>query len=177
MLPADLGLTATLVGLVGIAALLDLKSRRIPNWLVFSGLGSAIVLRTMAGNGALLQGAVGAAIGLGVGYSLFALGVFGGGDGKLLMAVGACFGGPDPMLGALLAVALAGGVLGLAWAVREGVLLPILLNTGQTMKYLLTFGRAGSLRTAHSPGAMSVPYGVAIAAGSLIWWFWGVPIL
>jgi len=173
----DDALTAALVLLVVVAALSDLKTRRIPNWLVFSGMGAALLLRGVLGSGSLGAGLIGAAIGLAVGYGLFALGVFGGGDGKLLMAVGACFGGPDPMLGALLAIALAGGVLGILWAVREEVLLPMLLNTGRTLKYLLTLGRAGSLRTMSSPGAISVPYGVAIAAGSLIWWFWGVPVL
>ena len=177
MSPNELGLTVGLVGLVSFAALLDLKTRRIPNWLVLAGLAVALLLRGMLGMDALMTGFIGAGIGLGVGYTLFALGVLGGGDGKLLMAVGACFGGPGPIVGALLAIALAGGVLGLLWAARSGVLLPILLNTGQTMKYLLTFGRAGSLRTMDSPGTLSVPYGVAIAAGSLIWWFWGVPVL
>jgi len=177
MLSSDLGLTVVAVGLVTLAAALDLRDRKIPNWLIFAGTGAALLLRGLLGLELLRAGLVGTGIGLAVGYGLFALGVFGGGDGKLLMAVGACFGGPDRILGALLAIALAGGVLGILWAVREKVLLPLLLNTGRTMTYLLTLGRAGSLRTMTSPGAISVPYGVAIAAGSLIWWFWGVPVL
>ncbi len=127
--------------------MLDYRTRRIPNWLVLTGLAIALLLRAFQGADAITAGLIGAGIGLGVGYTLFALGVFGGGDGKLLMAVGAYFGGPDAILGALLAIALAGGVLGIIWSVREGVILPVLLNTGQTLKYLLTFGRAGSLRT------------------------------
>jgi prepilin peptidase CpaA len=173
----DLALTTALVGLVLAAAVLDYRTRRIPNALVLAGLCVALVLRALQGGDAITAGLIGAAIGLGIGYGLFTLGVFGGGDGKLLMAVGACFGGPDRMLGALLAIAVAGGGLGILWAVRQGVVLPVLLNTGRTLKYLLTFGRAGTLRTERSPGAISVPYGIAIAAGSLIWWFWGVPVL
>jgi prepilin peptidase CpaA len=177
MPPLDLALTIALLSLVLTAAVMDYRTRRIPNRLVFSGLGVALLLRTLQGADAIPAGLLGAAIGLGVGYGLFALGVFGGGDGKLLMAVGAFFGGPDRMLGALLAIAVAGGGLGILWAVRQGVVLPVLVNTGRTLKYLLTFGRAGSLSTERSPGAISVPYGLAIAAGSLIWWFWGVPVL
>jgi len=176
MPPLDLALTAALVALVLAAAVLDLRTRRIPNRLVFAGLGAALALRGLVGVEAITAGLLGAAIGLAFGYGLFALGVFGGGDGKLLMAVGAFFGGPDRILGALLAIAVAGGGLGILWAVRQGVVLPVLLSTGRTVKYLLTFGRAGSLRTERSPGAISVPYGLAIAAGSLIWWFWGVPV-
>lgn len=177
MPPLDLALTIALLGLVLVAAVIDFRTRRIPNRLVFAGLGVALLLRALQGADAITAGLIGAAIGLGVGYGLFALGVFGGGDGKLLMTVGAFFGGPDRMLGALLAIAVAGGGLGIVWAVRQGVVLPVLVNTGRTLKYLLTFGRAGSLRTERSPGAISVPYGLAIAAGSLIWWFWGVPVL
>lgn len=173
----DFVLTVVLVGLVLAAAVLDVKTRRIPNWLVAAGLGAALFLRALQGADAIRAGLVGAAIGLGVGYGLFAFRVLGGGDGKLLMAVGACFGGPDRMLGALLAIAVAGGGLGILWAVQQGALLPVLATTGRTLTYLLTFGRAGSLRIERSPGAMSVPYGLAIAAGSIIWWFWGVPVL
>jgi prepilin peptidase CpaA len=173
----DIATLASFVGLLVTAAALDYRTRRIPNWLVLAGLAIALLLRALQGADAITAGLIGAAIGLGVGYTLFALGVFGGGDGKLLMAVGAYFGGPGAILGAFLAIALAGGALGIIWSVRAGVILPVLLNTGQTLKYLVTFGRAGSLRTGHSAIAMSVPYGLAIAAGSLIWWFWGVPIL
>ena len=173
----DFALTVVLVGLVLAAAVLDIKTRRIPNWLVVAGLGAALFLRAFLGTEAISAGLIGAAIGLGVGYGLFVFRVLGGGDGKLLMAVGACFGGPDRMFGALLAIALAGGGLGILWAVRQGALLPVIITTGRTLTYLLTFGRAGSLRTERSPGAMSVPYGLAIATGSIIWWFWGVPVL
>jgi hypothetical protein len=29
----------------------------------------------------------------------------------------------------------------------------------------------------NSPGAVAVPYGVAIALGAIVWWFWGGQIL
>lgn len=177
MLHRDFALTGSFIVLLVAAAALDVRTRRIPNWLVICGLAVGLLLRALVGVDAVTAGLVGAVLGLGVGYALFALGVFGGGDGKLLMVVGAYFGGPDAVLGALLAIAVAGGALGIAWSVRHGVLRPVLRNAGLALKYLVTFGRIGALPTGHPPAAMSVPYGLAIAAGSLLWWFWGVPVL
>ena len=57
---------------------------------------------------------------------------------------------------------------------RRGVLLPVLYNCGQIMKHWATFGRRGANRSLASVGALTIPYGVAIAAGALLWWFAGV---
>jgi hypothetical protein len=45
------------------------------------------------------------------------------------------------------------------------------------LKYGLTLGRRGYSRSLQSPGAVTIPYGVPIAIGALVWWFVGVPIL
>ena len=58
-------------------------------------------------------------------------------------------------------------------AVRRGVILPAVFNAGRMMRYWLTTGRSGEQRTLTSPGAVAVPYGVAIALGAIVWWFWG----
>jgi len=39
------------------------------------------------------------------------------------------------------------------------------------VKYLAWFGRFGYRPTLESQGAMTVPYGLAIGVGSLVWWF------
>jgi prepilin peptidase CpaA len=119
-------------------------------------------------------------IGLAVGFALFALGVFGGGDGKFLMAVGA-FLGHRQLLGAMIVIALVGGVLALFEAVRRGVLGAALKRTGWTLLHLGTLGRLGWRPRAAPAGgasaeAFSVPYGVAIAAGAVITWFFGVSL-
>jgi prepilin peptidase CpaA len=68
------------------AALTDVTSFRIPNWLLFF-----------------------------VGYALFALGLFGGGDSKLMAAAGLWF-GTSQTLPFLLMTAVAGGFLAIAIA-------------------------------------------------------------
>jgi prepilin peptidase CpaA len=169
--PALLKSLALVVVLV-VAAISDVRTRRIPNSLVLGGLAVALLARVPDGLSGTALGAAGAGVGLVIGLALFALGALGGGDGKLLMVVGAFF-GPVQFLGALLAIAIAGGVLAVAMAIAGGTILPAMLSTGRLLRYLLTFGRGGELRTLESSGAQRIPYGVAIAAGSLAWWFWG----
>jgi prepilin peptidase CpaA len=160
----------TLVVFVGYlfwAAVSDMRTRRIPNALTASGLLLALTLKLPVGSGALMEGLLGAALAFAVMLPLFAVRGVGGGDVKLLIMVGA-FLGPNGFLVALAATALAGGVLSLAVVMRRGVLLPVLYNTGGLAKWVFTAGRGGERATLASTGAVSVPYGVAIAAGSLV---------
>ncbi|MEQ8369643.1 MAG: prepilin peptidase, partial [Alphaproteobacteria bacterium] len=92
---------------------------------------------------------------LALGMGLFALGLFGGGDAKLLAAL-ALWAGPSQILPTLFVIALAGGVLSvLAW-----------LPQIERLKF-------APVRMRPSPGTRfksrrEVPYGLAIAAGGLV---------
>jgi prepilin peptidase CpaA len=172
-----LATTVVLVLAMGAAAAFDLRTRRIPNWLTLGGLAAALVLRFATGVHPLLDGLAGAGLGFGLGVVLMVLGALGGGDGKLLVTVGAFF-GLRPFVGALLLIGVLGGLLGIVEAVRQGVILPAVYNAGGMLKRWATLGRRGdAAQTLDSPGAVKVPYGVAIALGAVVWWFWGVPIL
>jgi len=98
----------------------------------------------------------------------------GGGDAKLLMAVGA-FMGPADVLRASLVIAVVGGVVALVEAARRRVLVPTLASCGLLIVSWVTLGRRGGGRRLLIGGGerLAVPYGVAIAAGSLLWWFGG----
>jgi prepilin peptidase CpaA len=123
----------------------------------------------------LATGLLGICLALTVLLPLFAMGGVGGGDVKMLAAVGA-FLGPQQLLVALLATALAGGAMAVVYASMRGVILPALLNTRGLLTYVLTGGRSGERTTLQTEGAVSVPYGVAIAAGTLfaLWYGAGV---
>ena len=168
--------TLAFVASMGTAGFLDFRDRRIPNWLTVGSLLLALVLRLAAGFPSFLDGSGGAGLGLVLGVLLFAIGALGGGDGKLLIAVGAFF-GIDGFVGATLAIGILGGLLGVVVAVRRGVILPAMLEAGGMLKRWVRFRRTADPKTVKSPGAVTVPYGVAIAAGALVWWFWGVPVL
>lgn len=159
------------VAVMLLAAVVDVRSRRIPNLLTLTGFGLAMVLRAALGAGWLVDGILGAALALGIMLPLFAMRGVGGGDAKLLVVVGA-FLGAKGFLVALAATAVAGGVMSLFVVARRGVLLPVFLNTGGLVKWVFTAGRHGERTTLASPGAVAVPYGVAITIGSLFALYW-----
>lgn len=159
--------TGVLLTLVVLAAARDVRTGRIPNQLIVAGVAAALVLRAAAGWGALLDGLLGLGLGLVVFFPLFALRAMGGGDVKLV-AMACAFLGPERGLVALLATAVAGGVMALAAAWRQRVLLPVLFGSGEVIRHWATLGRSGNPTNLASPGATSIPYGVAIAVGAAV---------
>ena len=124
----------------------------------------------MEAPGAGIDGVTGAILAFVLCLPFWVLGVLGGGDAKLLMALGG-FTGPRDLLPGLLVIASLGGILGAADAMRKGILLPVLYNCGDIIKHWASLGRRGHNRSLATTGALAIPYGVAIALGSLVWWF------
>lgn len=155
--------------LVVIAALYDVTSYTIPNWisglLILGFFPAAFAL-------GLPLGAIGFHFGLGVafllvGMAMFALGWIGGGDAKLFAAAGLWLGWPAAAT-YLVIIGVAGG----------GLAMLLLTLRSSWIRPFVTLGPGwfGRLTT---PGE-SVPYGVAIAAGALaafagssLWRAWG----
>ena len=151
-----------LVALLGIAALSDLWHRRIPNeipasvallWLIALALG-------VAGSPLL-----GLATGLGLlaaGILVWRLGWLGGGDVKLIAALG-LWAGPGHLPVLLLGIAFAGGVLALAacFVARLAAWPPTTYAIAAAGRFLPAL--SPSLATAwHRHG---LPYGIAVACG------------
>ena len=166
-------LSVVLTGVLLGAAWFDYRSRRIPNALTMSGLAAALVLRALIGAPELIEGLIGALLAFVLMLPFLMLGVMGGGDGKLLMMIGG-FMGPRNFLWAAVLIAIIGGMMAVVDAGRKGALLPVLYNSGQIMKHWVTLGRRGANRSFTTVGALTIPYGIAIAAGALLWWFAGV---
>jgi Flp pilus assembly protein protease CpaA len=99
------------LGLLAVAAALDVRQREIPDGISIALLVWAVAATALgwSGHGWLVM-AFGLVIGLGIGALLFSLGGFGGGDVKVLAGLGATLGARD-LFAALFYVALAGGVL------------------------------------------------------------------
>ena len=162
-------ITVAFFSLLGLAAWRDVRTRRIPNVLTVSGVMIALALRSFVGSAAVIDGLQGIGVALLLVIPLMALGGFGGGDAKLLLAVGA-FMGPQSFLIALSLTALIGCVMALWEAWRSGRLYELTANTASLGLHLVTFGRRGRRRTLATEQATALPYGVAIAMGSALGW-------
>lgn len=157
---------------VTLAALWDLRTRRIPNWLVFPFLlGGLIVSTIIDGWSGLSQSALGLLLGaflLGIFYLLGGMGM---GDVKLCAALGAWV-GPYQLVFALVFMGLAGGLMAFAWAIRGGFLKESLTGTADLIFGFRKRGlrQHGTLVLAN-PAARKMPYAPAIAIGAVLSFF------
>lgn len=169
-------LSAILLVVLALSVWFDVSEQRIPNWITAGGLVVALVLRALVGPEALGVGVMGGAVGFSLGILLFAAGAMGAGDGKLLATVGA-FMGLDTFLRCLPLVGAFGGLLALVSTAKNGTLIPTLLRFRELVVYCITLGRIGERRTLGMPGSVTVPYGVAVAAGAVAAWLgWGLTL-
>lgn len=158
------------------AAWFDVRERRIPNALTVPAFGIALVFALLGGLPELGASLAGAGLCLLLSLPFFLVRGLGGGDVKLLVAFGA-FLGPARLGTALLVMALVGGVLGLVAMIRRGAVTRTFVNLYLMLMtaFRSALGRAkgdpGFWMTLDSPGAITVPYGVAISAGAVYAWF------
>lgn len=142
---------ASLLVFVATAALLDLRTRRIPNWLNAAALLVAIAVNVAAaGERGLLASGTGLLTGALIFLPFYVAGGFGAGDVKAMGTVGA-FVGP----GAALAAA--------AWILVIGGLCAAVVVAARRWKDSSSdVGRSASTRREQ------FPYGVAIALGTAL---------
>ncbi|MCF8467006.1 MAG: prepilin peptidase [Sneathiella sp.] len=155
-------------GLVLIAAVWDMFSRRIPNMLplviavlylvqaAYMGQWVDLPWHLLCGAGVLVVGIV-----------IFSFGWLGGGDVKLLAAL-ALWAGPEYLVLLLLMTCLAGGLLAIIFV------LPIVLCKNPTISHTLDWfflnilKRPAPLLQTQETLGLQLPYGVAIAAAGFV---------
>lgn len=158
--------------ILGVAAYIDWKEHRVPNWLTFSALGCALGYHAV---GAGLSGLGAALLGAGVGLATlvipYLLRGMGAGDVKLMMAVGAWV-GAAATLHAFLWIVIFGGLMGLY----------LMLASGQFRARAATAATAGRnvflMRPLdegadNAPTKILLPYGVPIAFGFWAYFLFG----
>lgn len=153
---------------LAVATFTDLRSRRIPNWLVLPFFACGIAVSGwLHGWHGLGQSLEGAGLGLLVYGFLFWLGGMGAGDVKLCAAIGAWI-GPQQLLIALVMTGLAGGAMALGWAAWGGFLKELFQHTGDlAFAWKKEHGEA----LLSNPRRRKMPYAPAIAIGTLISFF------
>lgn len=156
------------LGIASVGAVQDFRNRRIRNWLTYSSLVAALAVRwAMSGWPGLRGGLGGVLVGGGIFLLLFLVGGMGGGDVKLMAAVGA-WAGTALTVTILIATAIAGGILAVLYMVLHRRVRATLLNTLELIRHHLTSGlQPHPVLNVREPGTMRVPYGVAIAMGTL----------
>ena len=153
------------LALVVIAAVFDLKSRRIPNYLTYPAVLLAFGYWIVKGDGrALLYAALGLLIGFGLLLLLYLLGGMGAGDVKLMGALGALVGWQH-IWNVVLYSLVAGGLVATIYLLLRGELGGGLRNTWRLVRRAKLPG-AGGADPAEWKSFGKIPYGVAIAMGT-----------
>jgi prepilin peptidase CpaA len=151
------------------ASTTDLRSRRIPNWLVMvlgllGVLYSVLEVGFPVGFGRALLSCV---LGFSLWIPFYVLRMLGAGDVKLFAAA-SCWLAPSQVFTAALVSALAGGLLsvaGLVLAHGLGLTAFRIAHVAREPKLLAT-------RLAVPPGRRTLPYGIAMMVGlALVAWF------
>jgi prepilin peptidase CpaA len=137
---------------VSVGALIDLKSRRIPNWLTLAALlGGLLVWVVREGAAGVPVALGGALLGLGLLLPFYVIRAVGAGDVKLLAGVGALL-GPQALITVAIYGGLVGGAISAVVLARRGQL-------GRSLREIVSdptrIGRCGA----------KAPYGIAIASG------------
>jgi prepilin peptidase CpaA len=157
---------------LAIATFTDLRSRRIPNWLVFPFMGAGIGVQAwFHGWHGVAQSLEGFALGAVLFGVLAAMGGMGMGDVKLFAGIGAWI-GPGQLMLALVITGVAGGLMALGWALVGGFVGELLKGSGDLM---LGWRKRGTITPPElkltNPLARKMPYAPAIAIGTLISFF------
>jgi prepilin peptidase CpaA len=150
------------------AAVIDVQQRRIPNWLTYSAIGMGVLLRAFYfGWQGLFTALCGCLLAGGIVFIFYVVRAMGAGDLKLLAAIGTIV-GPRQALIVLMGTALAGGVMALIYAAYRGQLWVTLANVGAVMKFHAVSGlKPHPEANLDNPEALRMPYGLAIAVGTL----------
>lgn len=166
---------------LAVATFTDLRSRRIPNWLVLPYLLAGVVIspwrhdwggsnRTFGWHG-LGQSCAGLGLGLLIYGFLFWLGGMGSGDMKLCAAIGAWI-GLEQTFWAVFYTALAGGIMAICWIAYHKIFRKLLRYASDLV--------SGGKRSKVGGDAESslddlmkrkMPYAPAIAVGTLVSFF------
>ena len=164
-----LGAGLAFTAMLATACVTDVRSRRIPNWLVvvLALSGSVFSAMIVPGWGGVTRSVLVLLLGFGIWVGFFVLGALGAGDVKLFAAAGAWLGPSDTWRAALLAAVVGGAlaVVMLVWQRR-------LRASFRKIALAASVRSITPLGTADSEGDTDrrrhLPYGVALAVGALL---------
>ena len=157
-----------LTTLLVVASVMDVRFRRIPNWLTYPAVLIGIGFHTLSlGIDGFLFGAAGMLLGFGILIIFYLVGGMGAGDVKLMAAVGS-FLGPKGVFIAFVFTALVGGIYALVLLVRSGRTSVRLARPDTPLIFYLSSLTSGETLQENGKPEPKLCYGVAIAIGTIL---------
>ena len=162
-------ITAIVIAVATLACVTDLWSRRIPNVLTFGAAATAWTYHLLtAGWYGFVLSLAGCLVGALVFIVPFALRGLGGGDVKLMAALGAWL-GPVAVIWLAVYAAIAGGIMALALALAHGYLQTALRNVWLLLCHWRVAGLAALPElTLERSGAPKLAYAIPIFCGTVV---------
>ena len=161
---ADPLLFAAVISGVLVGAAIDLRTRRVPNWLTGGMAAIGLAFGALQVGGVTLTGALtGGAVGLVLMLPLHVFARTGAGDVKLLAAAGTLL-GPRLVGLAFVYTVLVGGVLAVLVAIARGRLGRSLASAAQVIRG----GGANVVEVGSASADNTFAYAPAIAVGALL---------
>ena len=152
-----------------IAGWTDWHTRRIPNRLTVPALFFGIAVNTLAlGWAGAKMSLLGAGLGLGLLLPFVLLRSLGGGDWKLIGALGA-FLGPPRLINVLLITVLTAGLMALVVIVWKRRIGKTLRNLVHMLASLFTLHLPGPELSLDNPDSLKIPFGVAVAVAVVLY--------
>ena len=169
---AQKAVVPSVIVVIAIATYTDWRWRLIKNMLTVPAVVLGLLLHFL---GSGWSGLTFALLGLAVGFGLmmipFVFGQMGGGDVKLMAALGSLLGAYATM-NVFLYTTLAGGLLAIVFAVFRKEGFKSLRRTWQLAKGLLVFQTVPEMKP-EGEQSSTIPYGLAIATGTLTFLIFG----
>jgi prepilin peptidase CpaA len=153
-----------------IAAVIDVRERRIPNKLTYSASILGVLLQAIFwGWKGALSGVSGGLVFGGVFLLFYIVHAMGAGDVKLAAALG-CLVGLTPSIRLMFATAVAGAMLAVIYMVRARRVMATLRNTLSVVAFHTQHGlQEHPIVNLGNPESVRMPYGLAFAAGAVFW--------
>lgn len=156
--------------LVAIAAVFDIRFRRIPNWLVLAGIVAGLGWNAYSsGWPGLGRGAEGLGLGFILYFPLYLIRARGAGDVKLLAAVGAIT-GPGNCFWIFLSTAILGGLIAVLVLLLRGRLQKTLFNVAWIARDLMHFQapyKSSEELDVTSSKGLRLPHAAMMAVGTI----------
>ena len=163
-----------------VAAVIDGRQLKVPNWITFPMIISGWVYSTVAfGWAGLGWSMLGTVVGLALLMPAYAIGGMGAGDVKLLGGVGAWV-WPLATFYAFCVSAIIGGILAVAMVMARGVWEKHRTQFWMILNEIMVLRNPDQLATIaaeRKSSMMLLPYGIPIAIGSIAYFAWAGMLL